>query len=91
MIAPNLRHKRHLSLHFLLDLVDVVEKVRKGGVDVGESDAWNVVDDLIGFHAHVLMPNDNIEHTHTMTDDTGLAAAYACPSAYPVINGHTSV
>lgn len=56
-------------MHLLLDFVDVVELVGERGVDVGESNCRDVGDDLVGCHAPVLMPYNDIEHADTVAGD----------------------
>jgi hypothetical protein len=76
---------------FLPDLLNVIEIVGEGGVDVGESDRRNVRHDLVGGHALVLMPHHDIEHTDTVAGDAGLSAADAGRPGDPVLGrGHYS-
>src|ERR1039458_2406299 len=76
---------------FLPDLLNVIEIVGEGGMDVGESDRRNVRHDLVGGHALVLMPHHDIEHTDTVAGDAGLSAADAGRPGDPVLGrGHYS-
>lgn len=93
MTATELFRKCALRAHLLLDLLHVLEVVGEGGMDVGQSDGWNVGDDLVGSHALVLVPHHHIEHTDAVTRDAGFAAANAGRPADPVIGrcGHDSI
>src|ERR1039458_4247400 len=77
---------------FLPDLLNVIEIVGEGGMDVGESDRRNVRHDLVGGHALVLMPHHDIEHTDTVAGDAGLSAQAAGVPGEPFLGGgHYSI
>src|ERR1039457_5185246 len=91
MSASEIFGKRTLGSHLLPDLLEVIEIVGEGGMDVGESDRRNVRHDLVGGHALVLMPHHDIEHTDTVAGDAGLSAADAGRPGDPVLGrGHYS-
>ena len=75
-----------LRTHLLLDLLDVIEVIGQGGVDIGERDSRNVGDDL-GRHALMFMPRHHIEHADAVARNAGLAATNSRRPADPVLNG----
>src|SRR6185503_4538050 len=72
-----LSHEVLLTRHVFSDFFDVVEIVRERSVNVAKSYRWNLFDNLIGRHGHVLVPDNNIHHAHAMPRDAGFAAANA--------------
>ena len=83
MTAAKLVGNCSLRPHLLLNLPDVIEVVGQGSVDVGKGDGRNVRDDLIGSHTLVLMPDNDIADTDTVTGDAGFAATNARGRADP--------
>lgn len=87
VVTAELVREFALGSHLLLDIVDVIEVVGEGRVDVGKSDRRNIGDDLVGSHALMLMPHDDIDHTDTVAGDAGLAAANAGRPGDPILGG----
>ena len=92
MTAAELFGECTLVPHLLLELADVIEIVGERSVDIRQSDRGHMGDDLVGSHSIVLMPDDDVEHTNTVTSDTGFAAADAGCLRDPVCarRGHYS-
>src|ERR1035438_9771203 len=80
----------HARLASPAGLLNVIEIVGEGGMDVGESDRRNVRHDLVGGHALVLMPHHDIEHTDAVAGDAGLSAADAGRPGDPVLGDRKS-
>jgi len=60
-----------------LDLVDVIEVVGKGCVNVCERNSGDVRDNLIRRHALVFMPHNNVEHPNAVAGDASFTSADA--------------
>ena len=87
MTAAEFFRKRTLIPHLLLDFLDVIEIIGEGCVDVPESDSRNVRNDLVGGHALMLMPRDDIEHTDAVAGNAGFSAADAGRPGDPILGG----
>lgn len=87
MIPAELFREFALRPHLLLDLVNVIEIVGEGRVDIGERDRRNVGDNFVGCHTLLLMPYYDIEYTDPVARDAGFTAADADRSADPIFRG----
>src|SRR4051812_24819920 len=59
----------------VLEFLNVVEVIGKGGVDVRQRDPGEEVDDLVGAISAFLMPGDDIQDADPMPGDAGPASA----------------
>jgi catechol 2,3-dioxygenase-like lactoylglutathione lyase family enzyme len=83
---------RALVPHLLLDFFDVIEIIGKGRVNFGQGDRRHVGNDLVGGHALMLMPRNDIEHTDAVAGDAGFSTADIGRPGDPVLRrrGHDS-
>lgn len=63
------------GLHLLLNVIDVVEIVGQGAIDIAEGNAGYMGHYLVRSHALVLMPHHDIKHTNAVTRNAGFSAA----------------
>ena len=78
VVTAEFLRERAFRPHLLLDLFDVIEVVREGGVDVGKSNGRDLGDNLVGRHALMFVPHHDIEHTDAVARDTGRATGPVC-------------
>ena len=76
-----------LGLHLCADLVNMLEIVGQCRVDVGEREGRDLRNDFVGAQPLVLMPDDDVEHTHAVAGDARPAAADARRPADPISGG----
>src|SRR6266853_4420957 len=63
--------------YLLLNLLDMIEVVRKGCMNVSKRDAGNVRHNLVRRHALVLMPTDDVLHPHSVARNVSPSTADA--------------
>jgi hypothetical protein len=66
MVSPLLFHKFALRPHLALDFVNMIELIGEGCVNLGERERRNMRNDLVGSHPLVLMPANDVKHSHAM-------------------------
>ena len=87
MTAAGLFRKRTFSPHLLPDFLHTIEIAGEGGAEVPESDRRNMRNGLVGGHALMLMPYDDIEHPDAMAGDAGFPAVDALRPGDPILGG----
>jgi len=61
----------------------VIEVVCERRVNISEGEGGNVRDNLVGCHALVLIPDDNVQYANAMAGDARLAATHLRRSRDP--------